>query len=89
MITVYSVVALILVFAAGVFNYLIFKWFNIEERIKTEGPLVWATWVRIWKREDLTIISKILLISFGFTLYVVNTILSMYYLKWIFIKEVK
>jgi len=89
MITGYSVGTLLILAGASMINYLIFKWFNTEERIKTEGPLVWATWVRIWKREDLTIISKILLISFGFALYVVNTILSMYYLKWIFIKEVR
>jgi hypothetical protein len=61
----------------------------LKEIVDYYGPLIWGFWGEIWELENLTKLAKILIITIGFILYSIIMILSLYWLKPLFIKGQK
>jgi hypothetical protein len=61
----------------------------LKEMVDYYGHLIWRFWGEIWELGNLTKLAKILVIMIGFTLYSIIMILSLYWLKPLFIKGQK
>ena len=76
--------AIILIFVILSALYIVFMY--LKEMIDYYGPLLWGFWGEIWESGNLTKFAKILFITLGFILYSIIMILSLYWLKPLFIK---
>lgn len=67
-------------------SWFMIKNLGIQEMIDYYGPLLWGFWGEIWESETLTKFGKIIFIFIGFLLYSIMMILSLLWLKPIFVK---
>lgn len=79
---IYTLIGLFLLFVVSV--WAVYK--VLKEMIDYYGPLLWGFWGEIWDSKRLTFLSKLLIISIGFVLYIIIVTLSLYWMKPLFIK---
>ena len=70
-------------------SWFIIKMLDILDKVYFYGPILWGFWGEIWDFENLTVISKVLLISCGFVLYITVMFCSLFWMKPIFIQKNK